>query len=216
MSETSSSSCCPPPRDDRRERTRRASDTRTSVASAAPTAIRTVVVVVTAAAIISLSRCVQPGVRRRTTGLSHCRTVPGSKLWLANDKSARFDSHNSRPREPDFPTAMRVSAFDADGRRSLPCHSGWQGPSPRRPLLRKCPDEGTHADRKSAGPERQGRPEGEGQDPCSPRRSAEAGRVYARHDADAEEAELGSPEGCARSADQRHGGRRLHPGRGAQ
>src|ERR687887_265267 len=111
---------------------------------------------------------------------------------------------------------MRLSGFDAGRPRSLPSSSGWQGPSPRRPLLCKCPDEGIDADRKSAGPERQGRPEGEGQDPCPPRRSAEAGRVHARHDADAEEAELGPAQGCPRAADQRHGGRRLHPGRGAQ
>src|SRR3954467_7655143 len=88
--------------------------------------------------------------------------------------------------------------------------------SPGRPLLCKCPLRGVHADRQSAGPERQGRPKGEGQDPCSPRRAAEAGRVHACHDADAEEAQLGSAQGCPRAADERDGSRGLHSRRGAQ
>src|ERR1043166_9350792 len=214
ISATCASKCCSPPREERRERTSRTSKTSTSVASAAPAATRTVVVVT--AAIISLFRSVLPGVRRRTPGLSHCSAVPGSKLWIENGKTLRFVSHKKGPAGPRFRAAMRLSAFDAGRRRSLPCSSGWQGPSPRRPLLCKCPDEGTDADRKSAGPERQGRTEGEGEDPRSPRRSAEAGCVHARHDADAEEAELGSPEGRPRAADERHGSRRLHPGRRAQ
>src|SRR5919109_3483944 len=91
------------------------------------------------------------------------------------------------------------------------------GAHPRQPLLCKCPEtKDVDADRKPAGPERQGRAQGEGQDPCPPRRPAEAGSVHARHDADAEEAELGPAEGRASTADERHGGRRLHPRRGAQ
>ena len=57
-------------------------------------------------------------------------------------------------------------------------------------------------------------PEGEGEDPCAPRRAAEARRLHARLHDDAEEAELGASQGRARAAHERHGGRRLHPGEG--
>jgi hypothetical protein len=58
--------------------------------------------------------------------------------------------------------------------------------------------------------------QGEGQDPRASRRAAEAGRVHARLHDDAEEAELRAAQGRAREADEPDGGRRVHPGRGAQ
>src|SRR4029079_1540894 len=58
--------------------------------------------------------------------------------------------------------------------------------------------------------------EGEDEDTRPRRRAAEARRVHARHDADAEKAEFGVAQGRTRSPDERGGGRRVHPGRGSQ
>src|SRR5579875_883605 len=74
----------------------------------------------------------------------------------------------------------------------------------------------THAHREPARPEGPQGPEGEDEDARARRLAAEARRLHARHDADPEEAELGSPQGRARPAHERRGGRRLHPGRGPQ
>src|SRR5437667_5256709 len=58
--------------------------------------------------------------------------------------------------------------------------------------------------------------EGEDEDACARGRAAEARRVHARHDADAEEAEFGAAQGRTRPSHERGGGRRVHPGRGPQ
>src|SRR5919204_3985616 len=58
--------------------------------------------------------------------------------------------------------------------------------------------------------------EAEGEDPCPSRRAAEARCLYTRVYDDPEEAEFGAAQGRPRAADERDGGRRLHPGRGAQ
>src|SRR5829696_7265740 len=74
----------------------------------------------------------------------------------------------------------------------------------------------THADREPAHPQAADRAEGEDEDAGASRSSAEAGRLHARLHDDAEEAELGPSQGRARPADERDGGRLVHPGGGAQ
>ena len=59
-------------------------------------------------------------------------------------------------------------------------HLVGRGPAPASLCCVKAQTNGVDADRQSAGPERQGRPQGEDQDPCPPRRAAEAGRLHAR------------------------------------
>src|SRR5919201_2700226 len=111
---------------------------------------------------------------------------------------------------------MRISAFDGGAELRYHRPPVGRGPAPASLCCVSPRTKEVHADRQSACPKSQGRPESEAEDPCPPRRAAEAGRVHARHDADAEEAELGAAQGCPRAADERHGSRRLHPRRGPQ
>src|SRR4051794_15541694 len=120
-------------------------------------------------------------------------------------------------RGPLVPLAKRVSAFARP--RPIRYHgsSGWQGQRPRRPLLcEKGQIRRFSADRQSARPQGPRHRQGQGEDPCARRRSAEARRLHARDDADPEEAELGSPQGRPRAVDERRRGRRLHSRRGPQ
>src|ERR1700712_1266131 len=73
-----------------------------------------------------------------------------------------------------------------------------------------------HADRQSARPQGPQGSGGEEQDARARRRAAEARRLHARVHDHPEEAELGPPEGRPRPPHERHGDRRLHPGRGPQ
>ena len=110
-------------------------------------------------------------------------------------------------------------SFDAPRRTSLPCRLGLAVALPRRPLLCARPKalwRSSHTDCQPTRAERSYRAEGEGEDPCAPRRAAEARRLHARVYDHAEEAELGAAEGRPRPADERHGSRRLHPRRGPQ
>src|ERR671911_724215 len=93
---------------------------------------------------------------------------------------------------------------------------GWQGVLPGQALSCQEVLEGIYAHRQSACAQWPGQAEVQDQDPCPPRRSAEAGCVHARLHDHSEEAELGSPEGRACPADERHGGHDLHSGRGTQ
>src|SRR6266702_2884374 len=70
----------------------------------------------------------------------------------------------------------------------------------------------SNADRESTRAQGPSRAEGEGENPCPARGAAEARRLHARLYDDAEEAELRAAQGRPRSADQRDGSRRLHPG----
>src|SRR5262245_11994032 len=74
----------------------------------------------------------------------------------------------------------------------------------------------SNADRESTRAQGSHHAEGEGEDPCTPRRASEARRLHARVHDHAQEAELGAAQGRPCAADERHGGRRLHSGRGAQ
>ena len=98
---------------------------------------------------------------------------------------------------------MRLTAYPAFATMR---RFGWQGVRPGQPLSCQEVLEGIHAHRQSACAQRPGQAEVQDQDPCPPRRSAEARRVHARVHDDAKEAELGSAEGRPRPADQRHGG----------
>src|SRR5581483_1936663 len=138
----------------------------------------------------------------------------------------------TRPREPTY----TASCGRRPGRSSHVAHCltigvalryhrglGWRGWLPRRPYLcqGKCQPspEGsrrTDADCQSTRPQGSPDAEGEGQDACAAGCAAEAGRLHARLHDDAEEAELGPAQGRPRAPDERHGGRRLHPRRGAQ
>src|SRR5215211_9199715 len=91
-----------------------------------------------------------------------------------------------------------------------------RGMDPRRPL--SCHDvlEGVHAHRQPACAQGSSQAQEQDEDSCPPRRSAEAGCLHTRVHDHAEEAELGSAQGCPRAADERDGGHDVHPGRGAQ
>src|SRR5215216_1947487 len=175
-----------------------------SNAAAAPTAT-SAVVAVTPITILFLGWFFVPP--------SHCRLVQFRTLWLESHKALEpiLTSPPLDKAEPPEPCAFRRLTLEGE----LRYHARPVGrvARPRQPLL--CPHpstQGAHADRQSAGPKGQGRAEGEGEDPCASRRAAEARRLHARVHDHPEEAELGSPEGRARPADQRHGGRRVHPG----
>src|SRR5581483_10775649 len=107
-----------------------------------------------------------------------------------------------------------MARFGGACRSSLPCRGPvGRGVQPQPTVsLRK----DAFADRQSTRAQGQEGRDGEDQDACSRGCAAEARRMHACHDADAEEAELGPAEGRPRPAHQRSGGRCLHPRRGAQ
>ena len=113
----------------RRERTSTTSSTSASTAAAAPTAT-SAVVAVTASAIISLVKTSALPGSRSFAEPTHCNRVPGRRLWIPNDKSARSDSHDRVAKGRRIRAAKRIRPFDAGGPASLPCSSGWQGPDP--------------------------------------------------------------------------------------
>ena len=72
---------------------------------------------------------------------------------------------------------MRLTAYPAFATMR---RFGWQGVRPGQPLSCQEVLEGIHAHRQSACAQRPGQAEVQDQDPCPPRRSAEARRVHAR------------------------------------
>src|SRR5947199_142432 len=78
------------------------------------------------------------------------------------------------------------------------------------------PEKRANADRQSTRAQGSHRAEAAGEDACPAWGAAEARCVHARVHDHAQEAELGSAQGRPRPADERHGGRGLHSGRGSQ
>ena len=142
--------------------------------------------------------------RRRVLTISELST---SGLWFERRKTAA--------RRPAI-CGRRVFA-------TIRCPVGRVMCMPRRPLLCEHTASSFDRSRRQRVPTtnqlvRKGRqtPQGEDEDACAARGSAEAGRLHARLHDDPEEAELGAAQGRARAADERDGGHDLHPGRGAQ